>query len=73
MDAPGDGFPRLRQVVLDHGGSLSHRHGVGKIRQRFLPQVCSDAGLAVIRAAKRGVDPGNIFGIGNGAGHRRAD
>ena len=57
----------LRQVILDHGGSLSHHHGVGKIRQRFLPQVHSDAGLAVIRAAKRGVDPCNIFGIGNGA------
>jgi alkyldihydroxyacetonephosphate synthase len=57
----------LRQVILDHGGSLSHHHGVGKIRQRFLPQVHSGAGLEVIRAAKRAVDPGNIFGIGNGA------
>lgn len=57
----------LRQVLLDHGGSLSHHHGVGKIRQRFLPQVHSSAGLEAIRAAKRGVDPRNIFGIGNGA------
>lgn len=57
----------LRQVILDHGGSLSHHHGVGKIRQRFLPQVHSDAGLEVIRAAKRAIDPDNIFGIGNGA------
>jgi len=57
----------LRQVVLDHGGSLSHHHGVGKIRQHFLPQVHSGAGLEALRAAKRGVDPRNIFGIGNGA------
>jgi alkyldihydroxyacetonephosphate synthase len=57
----------LRQVVLDHGGSLSHHHGVGKIRQAFLPQVHSAAGLELIRAAKRAVDPGNVFGIGNGA------
>jgi len=57
----------LRQVVLDHGGSLSHHHGVGKIRQSFLPQVHSAAGLALIRAAKHAVDPGNVFGIGNGA------
>jgi alkyldihydroxyacetonephosphate synthase len=57
----------LRQVILDLGGSLSHHHGVGKLRQRFLPQVHSDAGLELIRAAKRAVDPGNIFGIGNGA------
>jgi alkyldihydroxyacetonephosphate synthase len=57
----------LRQVVLDHGGSLSHHHGVGKIRQHFLPQVHSEAALDAIRAAKRGIDPHNIFGIGNGA------
>ena len=57
----------LRQVVLDNGGSLSHHHGVGKIRQAFLPQVHSAAGLELIRAAKRAVDPGNVFGIGNGA------
>lgn len=57
----------LRQVVLDHGGSLSHHHGVGKIRQSFLPQVHSAAGLELIRAAKRAVDPSNVFGIANGA------
>jgi alkyldihydroxyacetonephosphate synthase len=57
----------LRQVVIDHGGSLSHHHGVGKIRQSFLPQVHSPAALDLIRAAKRAVDPGNVFGIANGA------
>jgi alkyldihydroxyacetonephosphate synthase len=71
LDDPGGVFhdieQALRQVVLDHGGSLSHHHGVGKIRQHFLPQVHSGAGLEAIRAAKRGVDPRNIFGIGNGA------
>ena len=71
LDDPGGVFHDieqvLRQVILDHGGSLSHHHGVGKIRQRFLPQVHSGAGLELIRAAKRAVDPGNTFGIGNGA------
>jgi alkyldihydroxyacetonephosphate synthase len=57
----------LRQVVLDNGGSLSHHHGVGKIRQAFLPQVHSPAGLELLRATKRAVDPGNVFGIANGA------
>jgi alkyldihydroxyacetonephosphate synthase len=57
----------LRQVILDHGGSLSHHHGVGKLRQAFLPQVYSGVALETIRAAKRGVDPGNVFGIANGA------
>ncbi|MGE3276799.1 MAG: FAD-binding oxidoreductase [Vicinamibacterales bacterium] len=68
---PGGAFSEiertLRQVILDHGGSLSHHHGVGKLRQRFLPQVHSAAGLGLIRAAKAAVDPRNTFGIGNGA------
>lgn len=62
---------RLRQVILDHGGSLSHHHGVGKIRQRFLPQVHSEAALGVIRSAKDALDPGNVLGIANGACDRR--
>jgi len=57
----------LRQVILDHGGSLSHHHGVGKVRQAFLPQVHSHAGLTMLRAAKRALDPDNVFGIRNGA------
>jgi alkyldihydroxyacetonephosphate synthase len=57
----------LRQVILDNGGSVSHHHGIGKIRQRFLSQVHSGSGLEAIRAAKRGIDPRNVFGIANGA------
>jgi alkyldihydroxyacetonephosphate synthase len=57
----------LRQVILDNGGSLSHHHGVGKIRSRFLAQVHSEASLAVLRETKKAIDPGNVFAIGNGA------
>jgi FAD/FMN-containing dehydrogenase len=37
---------RMREVVLEQGGSLSHHHGVGKIRQGFVPQVHSEASIA---------------------------
>lgn len=57
---------RLRQVILDHGGSLSHHHGVGKIRQRFLPQIQTEASIEVFRKAKEAVDPTNVFAVGNG-------
>ncbi|MBK34239.1 MAG: oxidase [Gemmatimonadetes bacterium] len=57
----------LRQVILDRGGSLSHHHGVGKIRQGFLKQVQTDAGLQMLRETKRAIDPANIFGARNGA------
>jgi alkyldihydroxyacetonephosphate synthase len=57
---------RLRQVILDNDGSLSHHHGVGKIRQRFLPQIQTENSIQVLRRTKEAMDPGNIFAIGNG-------
>ena len=56
-----------RDEILSSGGSLSHHHGVGKIRQRFLPRVFSKAALTWAAEFKRAVDPGNLFGIANQA------
>ena len=56
----------MRQTILDHGGSLSHHHGIGKIRQNFLSQVHSENSMQVLRQTKRAIDPNNIFGIRNG-------
>ena len=57
---------QLRQVILDNGGSLSHHHGIGKIRQSFLPQIQTQNSLEVMRKVKLAMDPKNIFAIGNG-------
>jgi alkyldihydroxyacetonephosphate synthase len=54
-----------RDEILKSGGSLSHHHGVGKLRQGFLPRVMSPATLSWARDMKRALDPGNVFGIGN--------
>eukprot|EP01102_Stenamoeba_stenopodia_P007094 TRINITY_DN1981_c0_g2_i2.p1 TRINITY_DN1981_c0_g2~~TRINITY_DN1981_c0_g2_i2.p1 ORF type:complete len:645 (+),score=148.24 TRINITY_DN1981_c0_g2_i2:115-2049(+) len=50
-----------REEVLACGGSISHHHGVGKLRKRFMPQVLTDAGLEVIKSLKKSIDPNNIF------------
>jgi alkyldihydroxyacetonephosphate synthase len=54
-----------RDEILKSGGSLSHHHGVGKLRRDFLPRVFSPASLEWASAMKRAVDPANTFGIGN--------
>jgi alkyldihydroxyacetonephosphate synthase len=56
---------RMREVVLEQGGSLSHHHGVGKIRQDFVPRVHSEASIEAVRALKRSLDPNDVFGAGN--------
>ncbi len=54
-----------REEILRCGGSLSHHHGVGKIRQAFLPSVMSETALKWKRDLKSSADPQNIFAAGN--------
>jgi alkyldihydroxyacetonephosphate synthase len=54
-----------RDEILRSGGSLSHHHGVGKLRRRYLPRIMSPAALQWKRDLKRSLDPSNIFGAGN--------
>jgi alkyldihydroxyacetonephosphate synthase len=55
-----------RDEILRSGGSLSHHHGIGKLRQPFLPRVFSPAALEWRRALKRSIDPDNLLAGGNG-------
>jgi alkyldihydroxyacetonephosphate synthase len=50
-----------REEVLAAGGSLSHHHGVGKLRLPFLPDVMSPGTLEFRERLKAAVDPDGIF------------
>jgi len=54
-----------REEILASGGSLSHHHGVGKLRQDFLGEILSQTALDWRRRLEESVDPKNIFGCGN--------
>jgi alkyldihydroxyacetonephosphate synthase len=54
-----------RDEILRSGGSLSHHHGIGKIRKGFLPRIASPGVAAFARDIKNAVDPTNVFGAGN--------
>jgi alkyldihydroxyacetonephosphate synthase len=55
----------LRQVIIENGGSISHHHGVGKIRKDFLKETLSGLSMELIKSVKQCNDPHNIFGIRN--------
>ncbi|RIK33260.1 MAG: oxidase [Chloroflexi bacterium] len=55
----------LRETIMAAGGSISHHHGVGKIRQAFLTQILSPTSIELLRQTKQALDPQNIFGIRN--------
>lgn len=62
-----------REEILAAGGSLSHHHGVGKIRQQFVERVYSTESRALLTQVKRALDPENIFGANNHAVHGLAE
>ena len=55
----------LRQTIMDAGGSLSHHHGIGKLRSDFMETTLSNSTIEVLRDIKKVNDPNNIFGIRN--------
>jgi alkyldihydroxyacetonephosphate synthase len=69
VENPSDLFTKIehaaRDEILKSGGSLSHHHGIGKLRQDFLPQIMSDETRRFNQAAKEAMDPDNMFGINN--------
>lgn len=54
-----------REEILANGGSLSHHHGVGKLRACFYSDTVGEIGVSLYRAAKAHLDPHNIFAVGN--------
>jgi len=56
---------KARDEIIANGGSLSHHHGIGKVRQRWLSKTVSPTGLGMMKAVKSYVDPQNIFASGN--------
>lgn len=55
-----------RAAILTNGGSLSHHHGIGKLRSSFLPTIDSEPFRGVVHKLKHAIDPDNIFGARNG-------
>jgi alkyldihydroxyacetonephosphate synthase len=52
-----------QRAVLAHGGALSHHHGVGLNRARFMREALGPA-LDVLVATKRALDPRGILNPG---------
>lgn len=55
----------IRTAIMDAGGSISHHHGVGKLRASFIDRVASTQTLDAVKSLKQALDPQNIFAVGN--------
>lgn len=52
------------EVVKNHHGSISAEHGIGLIKKDFLEYSRAPGEIAMLRAVKRALDPGNLFNPG---------
>jgi alkyldihydroxyacetonephosphate synthase len=56
---------KARDEIIASGGSVSHHHGIGKIRRKWYAQSVSDIGVNLYKTTKEELDPKNIFAAGN--------
>jgi alkyldihydroxyacetonephosphate synthase len=56
-------WDRLSSATLERGAALSHHHGIGINRARFMAPALGE-GLAVLQAIKDALDPGGILNPG---------
>lgn len=54
-----------RDEIVASGGSISHHHGVGKLRKKWYPAAVSNLGVSLYSATKHSLDPDNIFACNN--------
>lgn len=54
-----------REVLMQNGASISHHHGVGKKRKKFLSKTYPKLMIDLMKEVKKTLDPKNIFAINN--------
>lgn len=48
---------RSREACFKYGGSISHHHGVGKLRKRFMSKMVSPINNTFLEGIKSSIDP----------------
>ncbi len=57
-------WERTMRASVELGAGISHHHGIGRVRRDRLVDEVGDAGITVLRALKRALDPDNLFNPG---------
>jgi D-lactate dehydrogenase len=57
-------LPKIFELTLALGGTLSGEHGIGLAKRDFMTQAFTPATLAAMRAIKHALDPDDILNPG---------
>ena len=55
----------VKKECMKNGGSISHHHGVGKLKRKFIKNMMSPFALEMQKRMKATFDPKDVFGIHN--------
>ncbi len=58
----------LVETILEHGGSISHHHGVGRVLAPWMEGHLGRSSMELLRAVKKHLDPNNIMNPGGTLG-----
>lgn len=59
-----EAWRRIMQATADGGGSVSHHHGIGRVRRDWLERDLGPEGIALLRKLKAALDPKGIMNPG---------
>jgi len=57
-------WARAMEEALALGAGIAHHHGIGRVRRSHLPHELGPAGMGLLRALKRALDPDDLFNPG---------
>ena len=53
----------IMRITIDNGGSISHHHGIGMVKNSMLPEELGE-GYKILLDLKRSIDPQMLFNPG---------
>jgi len=59
-----EAWAAVLQATADGGGSLSHHHGIGRVRRDWLQKELGAPGVALLRKVKAALDPAGVMNPG---------
>ncbi len=52
------------EAIVEHGGTISHHHGVGTDHRPWIMEEKGPAGVNILRSVQHALDPGNVLNAG---------
>ncbi|MBW2366320.1 MAG: FAD-binding oxidoreductase [Deltaproteobacteria bacterium] len=56
-----DSWRRIMESTMKDGGTISHHHGIGRIRKPYMSAEIGETGVEILRSLKATLDPENIM------------